>query len=195
MTALAMICLDPYYRTARGFVALVEQEWMAVGHKFRDRTWCASTAAEQAPIFVQFLDGVHQLMRQFPCEFEYNEWLLLTMADLLHCNLFGNFLHNTDAARAAANVRETTTSIWSVVSVRGSECHVSKLANSDTCPRPTTGRTSRTRTTATRTRMASTPRVVRARPGRPPALSVPCGESVLYGGVVRARGALVGAKR
>ncbi|TPX31852.1 hypothetical protein SmJEL517_g04911 [Synchytrium microbalum] len=37
LTSLAQICLDPYYRTIRGFAVLVEKEWCSFGHKFRDR--------------------------------------------------------------------------------------------------------------------------------------------------------------
>ena len=34
---------------------LIEQEWLAVGHKFKDRTWNAQTEDEHSPIFVQVL--------------------------------------------------------------------------------------------------------------------------------------------
>ncbi|TPX41754.1 hypothetical protein SeMB42_g05107 [Synchytrium endobioticum] len=37
LTSLAQICLDSYYRTIKGLATLVEKEWCAFGHKFRDR--------------------------------------------------------------------------------------------------------------------------------------------------------------
>lgn len=37
LTSLAMLMLDPYYRTTKGFAVLVKKEWMAFGHKFAER--------------------------------------------------------------------------------------------------------------------------------------------------------------
>jgi myotubularin-related protein 6/7/8 len=37
LSALAQICLDPYFRTIDGFITLVEKDWVSFGHRFRHR--------------------------------------------------------------------------------------------------------------------------------------------------------------
>ncbi|PWN20058.1 phosphatases II, partial [Microstroma glucosiphilum] len=37
LAALAEVCLDPYYRTMKGFAVLVEKDWLSFGHRFADR--------------------------------------------------------------------------------------------------------------------------------------------------------------
>lgn len=65
----------------QGFQVLVESDWLDFGHKFGDRCGHQENAEdqnEQCPVFLQWLDSVHQLLKQFPCLFEFNEAFLVS---------------------------------------------------------------------------------------------------------------------
>ncbi|GAA5910526.1 hypothetical protein JCM6882_008546 [Rhodosporidiobolus microsporus] len=38
LSALPQICLDPFFRTARGLAVLIEKDWISYGHRFADRS-------------------------------------------------------------------------------------------------------------------------------------------------------------
>eukprot|EP00002_Diphylleia_rotans_P025485 TRINITY_DN503_c0_g2_i1.p1 TRINITY_DN503_c0_g2~~TRINITY_DN503_c0_g2_i1.p1 ORF type:complete len:707 (+),score=91.23 TRINITY_DN503_c0_g2_i1:49-2169(+) len=115
-SGLAMICLDPFYRTLEGFLILIEKEWCSFGHKFSERLGHGDSNAEneqRAPIFVQFIDCVWQIMQQYPYAFEFNQLLLMHILDHSYSCRFGTFLCNSDRERSAFLLKEKTSSLWS----------------------------------------------------------------------------------
>lgn len=61
------------FNDLQGFQVLCEREWLDFGHKFADR--CGHTVGcedpnERCPVFLQWLDCVHQLTEQFKCAFQ-----------------------------------------------------------------------------------------------------------------------------
>ncbi|RNF08793.1 zinc-binding phosphatase [Trypanosoma rangeli] len=137
-TATAMLLLDPFYRTIIGFCVLVEKEFCSFGHKFAERcdhqvlgeTSYASDAGvtgsdtdaqqsaaklQPSPIFVQWMDVVFQVVRQFPRQFEFTTRLLEYLSEEVYACLYGTFLCNGEKERMFEGVRLGTASIWTHV--------------------------------------------------------------------------------
>ncbi|KAJ8414746.1 hypothetical protein AAFF_G00022690 [Aldrovandia affinis] len=118
IVALSKLLLDPYYRTVEGFQVLVETEWLDFGHKFADRCGHGENSEdlnERCPVFLQWLDCVHQLQRQFPCSFEFNEAFLVKLVQHTYSCLFGTFLCNSGKEREDHHIQERTCSVWSLL--------------------------------------------------------------------------------
>ncbi|PKY45005.1 phosphatases II [Rhizophagus irregularis] len=141
LTSISELCLDPYYRTFRGFQVLVEKEWVSFGHKFSDRSghlsneryfinmsntnaagsafnsvqskfYKQSHVREISPVFHQFLDCVYQLFHQNPTRFEFNEDFLVGLHYHCYSCQFGTFLLNSEKERKENHVTEKTYSVW-----------------------------------------------------------------------------------
>ncbi|XP_063102594.1 myotubularin-related protein 1 isoform X3 [Cavia porcellus] len=118
LTSLAMLMLDSYYRTIKGFEALIEKEWISFGHRFALRVGHGDdnhADADRSPIFLQFIDCVWQMTRQFPSAFEFNELFLITILDHLYSCLFGTFLCNCEQERVKEDLSSKTVSLWSYI--------------------------------------------------------------------------------
>lgn len=113
IVSIAEILLDPYYRTIEGFKTLVEREWLEFGHKFADRCGQTEELNERCPVFLQFLDIIHQLVKQFPCAFEFSISYLIKLARHTYSNMFGTFLCNSSRERSNLGVQQQTFSVWS----------------------------------------------------------------------------------
>ncbi|CAI7998419.1 Myotubularin-related protein 10-A [Geodia barretti] len=107
VSSLAQLMMDPHYRSISGFQALVQKDWVAMGHPFSTRhhliTKPPSLSPDsvtdepsvEAPTFLLFLDCVWQLSLQFPSAFEFSEFYLLQLHSLTYASLYGTFVFNS----------------------------------------------------------------------------------------------------
>ena len=133
LTSLGQILLDPFYRTTIGFITLIEKEWLSFGHMFQSRNgghgvvggnhhygttigWHSNNRRkyqdDRSPVFIQFLDCVHQLYKQHECCFEFNLQFLETIARHSCSGWYNTFLGNCEKERrhrrASATSRDSS---------------------------------------------------------------------------------------
>ncbi len=96
-------------------MVLIEKEWISFGHQFALR--CGHSIPKQedqmSPVFIQWLDCVHQLVFQYPDLFEFNIQLLNFLAYHVNSCLYGTFLMNSEKERLGNFIKFKTASIWS----------------------------------------------------------------------------------
>ncbi|KAM8771729.1 myotubularin-related protein 7b isoform 1-T1 [Acanthopagrus schlegelii] len=111
--SVASILLDPFYRTTKGLMVLIERDWVSFGHKFSHRyAHLDGDPKEVSPVIDQFLECVWQLSEQFPCAFEFNERFLIAIHTHVYSCHFGNFLGNCQKERRDMRLRERSHSVW-----------------------------------------------------------------------------------
>ncbi|KAM4750737.1 myotubularin-related protein 7b isoform 3-T3 [Anableps anableps] len=111
--SVASILLDPFYRTIKGFMVLIERDWVSFGHKFSHRyAHLDGDPKEVSPVMDQFLECVWQLSEQFPCAFEFNERFLITIHSHVYSCQYGTFLGNCEKERRDMRLRERSHSAW-----------------------------------------------------------------------------------
>jgi len=114
-SSLAMLCMDPHYRTQAGFLQLIQKEWCSFGHKFRTRLALGEApTSEASPVFVQWLESVYQVVSQNPNIFEFTPAVLIRITSEAMSNRYGTFLTDCERERLQA-VRAHTLSLWSVL--------------------------------------------------------------------------------
>lgn len=116
LVCLAQVMLDPYFRTIKGFQVLIEKDWLLFGHRFGDRQGHFDAGSSQvSPIFLQFLDCVWQITKQFPTSFEFNTDFLIKLFDCSHSGKYGNFFCNSDRERTEECLKKKTASLWDAI--------------------------------------------------------------------------------
>ncbi|EGC29990.1 hypothetical protein DICPUDRAFT_6017, partial [Dictyostelium purpureum] len=117
ITSLVQLLADPFYRTLKGFIILICKEWLSFGHKFmtRNSSLTSLPSKQTSPIFLQFIDCVWQLTKQFPTSFEFSDRFLSVILHHLNSNIFGTFLYDSEKERQANKVMNETESLWTLL--------------------------------------------------------------------------------
>ena len=119
VTAFSQLLIDPFYRTIKGYMILIEKDFLSYGHQFRYRNgYCSKEEVhenQESPILLQYLDATQQLLVQYPMYFEFNMKFLVFIANNIRSGLFGTFLFNNQNEREKEQAKKNTMSIWSVI--------------------------------------------------------------------------------
>lgn len=142
LSSLAQLLLDPHFRTLDGFARLVHKEWLAFGHRFDSRTGAGALPGstqerDSAPVFLLFLDCIHQVVEQFPHEctragvddrivcllmlaraVEFGSEYLAVLLEVAISGEFGTFLFDNEKERVHAGVYSRSGSVWSHLRAR-----------------------------------------------------------------------------
>ena len=118
LASLAMILLTDEFRTREGFEQVVLRNWVSLGYPFSlHHTLTISPAgAALCPVFLLFLDCVHQLAAQFPAHFAFSSAYLARVWDTVLLPLTHTFMFDCEKDReAASNARSAPLSFdWSL---------------------------------------------------------------------------------
>ena len=119
LTAFSQLLIDPYFRTIKGYMTLIEKDFLSFGHQFRVRNGYYSKEEmnenKTSPILLQFLDATHQLLIQYPMYFEFNMKFLLFIANSINTGLYGTFLYDCEKDREKQNAKTKTMSCWTEI--------------------------------------------------------------------------------
>ena len=107
---------------------MIQKEWLSFGHRFASR--CGNIGIngvnlkekeEISPVFIQFLDCVHQLLHQYPHVFEFTESMLTTLGHHVYSGRFGTFMGDCEEERKEMHLKARTTSVWYYLKVHQME--------------------------------------------------------------------------
>ena len=127
LTSIALLILDPFYRTLDGFMILIEKEWISFGHMFCTRLGHVPSSQKQperSPVFPQFVDCVWQMMRHLKVilsnnqisrkknAFEFNDRFLIAILERCYTCMYGTFMFDSEYERKTKMAPKVTLSLW-----------------------------------------------------------------------------------
>ena len=119
LTAFSQMLVDPYFRTIRGYMTLIEKDFLSFGHQFKCRNGYYGPKDfkedQNSPILLQYLDATHQLLVNYPMYFEFNMEFLVFIANSIHSGKYGTFLFNHEKERDYKQAKKNTMSVWTEV--------------------------------------------------------------------------------
>lgn len=126
VSSLVQLLMDPHYRTIQGFQCLIQKMWVIFGHPFAKRVSHIKVTKKdekeevpESPVFLHFLDCVHQLLLQFPAAFEFSDTFLLGILDCVYSCMFDTFLFDCEQDRTNISEQENRSnrlvSLWDYI--------------------------------------------------------------------------------
>lgn len=135
MTAFTQLFVDPYFRTLKGYMVLIEKDFLSFGHQFKSRNGYydpkGSKENQVSPILLQFLDATSQVLVQYPMYFEFNMNFLVFVANHINSGKYGTFLFNNEKERDVMKAKIYYCSIWSDV-LENKSAFINELYDSKT---------------------------------------------------------------
>jgi len=125
IVSLVQLLMNPLCRTIQGFANLVEKEWLSMGHPFMTRCGTNTDALitskssvklndkHVSPIFIQFLEITWQILIQYPGYFQFNEQLLVELADKTYDCSHGTFMVDCRKQQVENRMPLRSTCVWS----------------------------------------------------------------------------------
>jgi len=124
ITSVVQVILLPECRTIRGFLSVIQREWIDAGHPFSDRyrngPWSPKnqkTSSDGSSFFL-FLHSINHLIATYPSHFQFNSSLLLKLHDECIASEYGTFLCNSEAERMQLKTKSKTYSIWKLFQMK-----------------------------------------------------------------------------
>ncbi|EMD43134.1 myotubularin, putative [Entamoeba histolytica HM-3:IMSS] len=116
LSSLCCILCDDYFRTIKGFIALIEKEWVLMGYPFAQYLGIDNDYFSNEPVeFILFIHCVEAIIRQNPTALEITEDLIIFILDELYKGKCNTFLFNSEKERRRECVDGKTLSLYDLI--------------------------------------------------------------------------------